>query len=205
MPTPEDLVTILNKGYKPIDINMASSKTYHKHKSTLDNIIADTIKLSNVRKQLLVERLMSHFVHHGIKSSLRGIQFNKEVARKIEPLTRRRPNIIFSLEPSHKLLFEKPDWMLYNTNTRSTLVGYNQIDLWSGGHQINRGAKYILDKALHAKLSRHKIKLIAVVARGPTTLKEGTKKYDIINTGIEKRRLFTPATLPAFIRDFISR
>lgn len=202
---PIDLINLLNKGHKSIEINLDSSKMYNKQKTTLDNIISDTLRISNTKQSVLVEKLMTHFVSHGIKSSLRGIQFNKEVAKIIKPLVMRKRHIVFTLEPTHKLLFEKPDWMLYNINTRSTIVGYNQIDLWSGGHQINRGAKYILDKALHAKLSRHKVKLVAVVAGGPSSLKEDTKKYNIINTGIEKNRLFTPSTIQALIRKFISR
>lgn len=202
---PIELIDILNKGKISIEIDISSSKIYKNQKTTVDSIISDTIKISARKKGALVERLMSHFVSHGIKSSLRGIKFNNEVAKKIQPLVRRKPHIIFSLETSHRLLFEKPDWMLYNCRTRSTLVGYNQIDLWGGGHQINRGSKYILDQALHARLSRHKVKLVAVVAGGPSTLTKGTKKYDIVNTGIEKKRLFTPSALPKLIRDFISR
>lgn len=205
MYTTIDLINILSNGQKTIEVDLNSSKKYKDRMATIESIISETVNISTNRRQMLVSKLMKHFVPHGIKSSLHGIQFNKEVSKRITPIVKRKPHIIFSLEPTHKLLFEKPDWMLYNTRTRSTLVGYNQIDLWTGGHQINRGAKYILDKALHAKLSRHKVKLVAIVAGPPATLTPGTKKYDIINTGIEKRRLFTPSTLPSLIREFVSK
>jgi len=35
----------------------------------------------------------------------------------------------------------------------------NQLDLWSGGHQINRGSKYLID----SKLNTENTKLLCVV------------------------------------------
>jgi hypothetical protein len=38
---------------------------------------------------------------------------------------------------------EIPDWYILDKTTHRVLIGMNQLDLWSGGHQINRGFKYI--------------------------------------------------------------
>lgn len=33
---------------------------------------------------------------------------------------------------------------------KKIIIDMNQLDLWSGGHQINRGAKYLLDNKFNS-------------------------------------------------------
>jgi hypothetical protein len=200
---PKSLIDHLKDKSCEIKINIQDTKNYKEKESQLNSLIDDINGISKKKKKEISEVLMPYFYSVGSKSSLRGIRFNKIVSSRIKNLIRRKSHITFETEKKHKLLFEKVDWVLYNKRTKKTLIGFNQIDLWGGGHQINRGSKYVLDTHLHQTLGRHKIKLVNVVLDAPKTLTVGTKKYNIVNTGVQKKRLFTLKTLSTIIREFI--
>jgi len=84
----------------------------------------------------------------GTKGVIRGKKFNEIVKQKI---------ISFNLdEKEYDVVFEKkhhifeteeiPDWYVYNKNTNKILIGMNQLDIWGGGQQLNRGYKYIFNE-----------------------------------------------------------
>jgi hypothetical protein len=38
---------------------------------------------------------------------------------------------------------EIPDWYILEKSTGKVIIGMNQLDLWSGGQQINRGFRAV--------------------------------------------------------------
>jgi hypothetical protein len=88
-----------------------------------------------------------------------------------------------------------------------TFVGYNQLDMWSGGHQLNRGSKYILDPCIHRRMQRARITLLCVVYSKPTAAKpaNATKAARIVASGIANHRLCNVGTLARTLKFHIKR
>lgn len=80
--------------------------------------------------------------------NMRGRKFNEIVKKKvlsIESFKEEPYEINFEKKHTTFSTTEKPDFTIYNTQSKRVIIGMNQIDLWSGGQQLNRGAKYILE------------------------------------------------------------
>lgn len=117
----------------------------------------------------------------GVKAHTRGMLFNAIVGRELRDALRKvdAERYELSFETRTPIVTEIPDWMIRDAVTGRLLVGFNQIDLWSGGHQLNRGGKYVLDDRLHRRLSDdHDARLVAVVAQElPTRTRRGSKVH----------------------------
>lgn len=149
-----------------------------------------------------------------VKAHTRGMLFNSIVARELTDVCNKRLyldperfNLCFEV-PSH-IVSEIPDWMIHDKLENRTLIGFNQIDLWCGGHQLNRGSKYVLDNSIHDRLANdHKSRLIAVVAQDlPEKTRKGSKvskmkEHIMKNTGSEKARLCLARDLEAIVKSW---
>ena len=122
-------------------------------------LIADYHKTNSVKKQLeyiksiLIKHGLSHTVCNkiarellvippGTKSHIRGYRFNQIIKKEIQKCLRKLKldkDVVFEVEKKHCKFHEIPDWVI--TKGKKTLVGYNQISLFGGGHQLNRGSK----------------------------------------------------------------
>jgi hypothetical protein len=60
----------------------------------------------------------------------------------------------------------------------------NQLDLWSGGHQLNRATKY-----LNSEYNTDASKVLCVICNHIILLKDTNKKYNLFKFGFEKNRL----------------
>lgn len=183
---------------------------------TDDMLIADYYKTKSVKKQLdnikkvLEEYKISHVncckiakkllvIPPGTKSHIRGCKFNDIISIEIKKSIKRlKLNLDFKLEKKHDSFHEIPDWII--SNDKKTLVGYNQISLFGGGHQLNRGSKYILDDTLHKKLNKKRIKMVCIVKDIPKS-KKG-KSYDILLKGIEKKRIYCIGGIQKLIKEY---
>jgi hypothetical protein len=63
-----------------------------------------------------------------------------------------RFEICFEKQCVLSITTEIPDWYILEKSTGKVIIGMNQLDLWSGGHQINRGAKYLIDNNVNLNL-----------------------------------------------------
>jgi hypothetical protein len=70
-----------------------------------------------------------------------------------------RFEVIFEKQCASCQTTERPDWYVLEKNTSKVIIGMNQLDLWGGGQQHNRGSKYLLDN----KINTDKSKLLCVV------------------------------------------
>lgn len=125
----------------------------------------------------------SEIIPAGIKGNIRGKKFNDLVSDFIENL-----NLPFQIEtekmcPNHETS-EIPDWYIYDEKTGKAMIGMNQIDLWSGGQQSNRGSKYVT-----GYVDKVNEKLVCVVCNNTKVCKKNSKKYKLFNVGINKKTL----------------
>jgi hypothetical protein len=102
-----------------------------------------------------VTEILVDLIPPGTKGVIRGKAFNKIDESHIKKL---------DLDPEkYEIAFEKvrdschtteiPDLYILEKETRRVIIGMNQIDLWSGGQQINRGSKYLVNNKHNTEIS----------------------------------------------------
>lgn len=150
-------------------------------KILIDNNI-DSSKINAIINEYLYE-----LVPPGTKGVCRGIEFNKIVKNTIEKLNLDKD--IFEVEFEKKCPYvettEIPDWYITEISTKKTLIGMNQIDLWSGGQQINRGYKYLIDN----RINSDNTKLLCVVCSEIIFKNDKNKAYKLFEVGFSNNTL----------------
>lgn len=149
------------------------------------------------------EKLLQRFIPPGLKAVQKGLAFNRIVSGKVCEIIQNKPYMKLEVEKAYDGLDEIPDWILSNTVTGRKLIAYNQIDMWSGGHQFNRASKYILDNAIHERLHERNATLVCVVCSFVEVKNTTNKLYSILSNGITKRRLCFINGLPEIIEQFV--
>lgn len=152
--------------------------------------------LSHTQCACLAKKLL--VVPPGTKSHIRGCMFNDIVKREIRKVLGSKSAVCAEFEKHHACFSEIPDWIL--TKGNKILVGFNQISLFGGGHQLNRASKYVMDDVLHRKLSKRRIKMVCVVKDLP--INATGKSRNILLKGIEKKRIYCVGGLKKLIRDY---
>lgn len=179
------------------DINVFSKSI--KLQKTLDNTINRINNIVNIdterSKRMLKRELIPLLTPPGLKASVRGDFFNKYIKKlmikSMDP--KHNPSVNLKFEQKTKHMPEIADWILQFNN--KTYIGYNQLDLWNGGAQLNRASKYILDDTLHKRLNKQNVYIICVVARNYIYKSNNTKADNMIKKGIMSERLMWPNTL----------
>ena len=122
----------------------------------------------------------------GTKGVIRGNKFNNIVKQFITKLAldTERFDICFEKECNTYLTSEKPDWYILEKSTNKILIGMNQLDLWGGGQQLNRGYKYI-ENNKHNNINS---KLLCVVCN-EIQFKSKNKAYKLFKIGFENNTL----------------
>jgi hypothetical protein len=177
------------------------SKSTHERRNKLRDIIKSSIRISDQRLNMLLDKMAPLIIHPGAKASIDGNAFNKEISRFLNLFIKKKPHLTLDIEKKHTLFDERPDWILKNAKTSQTIIGFNQLDLWSGGHQYNRASKYVLDETLHRRMSNKNIKIVCIVKRKPKgVIRANTKLHRIFSTGHSKSRLFYKESLREFLQ-----
>ena len=141
---------VIDKQYDPVIINKLNDMNmYHIYRRSkkLQDVIDKTIESiekivpinTDRSRRILRRELMPVLTSPGLKATARGELFNKY----IQKLILKHKYVHAEFEKKTKYMPEIADWIIRVGD--KTYIGYNQLDLWSGGAQINRGAKYILD------------------------------------------------------------
>lgn len=164
----------------------------------LDKILAEE-GVPARKRETLSRRLLCMLVPAGTKGAVRGRIFNKMVEREISKALGRRRGVGFSVEEAHPLFQEIPDWVL--RKGKSTLVGFNQVSLFGGGHQLNRGGKYVTDETLHRRLARRGVRMVCIVKDVPG--RGRGKAWEITRRGVAKRRLYTLGGIKKLVEEFL--
>jgi hypothetical protein len=175
-----------------------STQSVRKRLSQIKNVLLE-FGLTHLDASLAAKKLLN--IPPGTKAKVRGDQFNRIVANEVRAQMKKLKidgQIDMQVEKRHDMFHEIPDWIL--TRDKKVLVGYNQISLFGGGHQLNRASKYVLDDSLHAKLSKRRVKMVCVVKDIPKGMRG--KSHDILIKGIARKRIYCVGGIKKLLREF---
>jgi len=138
-------------------------------------------------KQKIIDEYIPQLIPAGTKGVIRGNKFNKIVKEHIIMLNldKDRFEICFEKKCSIHNTTEIPDWYILDKSNNKVIIGMNQLDLWSGGHQTNRGSKYI-DNMEH---NSNNSKLLCVVCYEIQFKSDKNKAYKLFEKGFENNTL----------------
>ena len=192
------------------DVNLLSE--YMKSNSVQNEIV----KLGNVldkyvdeeKKQKIINDYILELIPAGTKGVIRGNKFNKIVQRCICNLALDTERFEYCFEKKHELHMtsEIPDWYIFEKNTNKIIIGMNQLDLISGGHQLNRGYKYLVDNKHNTEQS----KLLCVISnytqfncnKNNSKNNSKNKAYTLFETGFKNNTLCYLKNLQNIITKF---
>jgi hypothetical protein len=112
-------------------------------------------------KQKIIDEYLLQLIPAGTKGVIRGNKFNNIIKKFITNLAfdTSRFEICFEKKCESHFTTEIPDWYILEKSTNKIIIGMNQLDLWGGGQQLNRGSKYIENNKHNSENS----KLLCVV------------------------------------------
>lgn len=154
----------------------------------LNNILASH-KIDETTRNSIIAEYIAELIPPGTKGAIRGVKFNTIVKQFISSLNL-DPNVFeiaFEKKPTNVTISEIPDWYILNKSNNRLLIGMNQLDLWSGGQQINRGYKYIVDG--FGQTAPNQYKLICVVCNDITIKSDKNKVYRLFDVGFRNNAL----------------
>jgi hypothetical protein len=76
----------------------------------------------------------------------------------------------------------------------------NQLDLWGGGHQLNRGHKYLIDN----KNNTNNIKLLCVICNKITFTNDKNKAYKLFKIGYLNNTLCYIKNIKTIINEYFN-
>jgi len=138
-------------------------------------------------KEKIIFEYLVQLIPPGTKGVIRGNKFNNIVKQFITKLAldTERFDICFEKKCSTHLTSEKPDWYILEKSTNKIIIGMNQLDLWGGGQQLNRGYKYI-ENNKHNNINS---KLLCVVCNEIQFKSKNNKTYKLFKIGFENNTL----------------
>jgi hypothetical protein len=151
-------------------------------KEVLEKNEIDNEKINNIIKDYLLK-----LIPPGTKGVIRGNKFNNIIKDYVINLKLDTDIYDIQFETKHKefLTDEIPDWYIYNKKTKKIIIGMNQLSLWGGGQQTNRGSKYIQNCSYNSNT----VKLLCVVANDIKITSVLNKEYKLFETGFNNNTL----------------
>ena len=164
--------------------------------------ILDSENVSEERKQEIIRKYLPNLIPAGTKGVIRGNKFNSIVKNKI---------IGFIMEPERfEVCFEEicekyptseiPDWYIRERSTDKIIIGMNQLDLWNGGHQTNRGSKYLIQNSHNTENS----KLLCVICNKIQFKTQKNKAYQLFEAGFRNNTLCYLKNMKNIIDEFFN-
>jgi hypothetical protein len=153
-------------------------------------------------KTIIMNDRILQLIPAGTKGVMRGNQFNKIVKDKILSfgLDHERFDIQFEKQCPLNKTSEIPDWYIVEKETGRAIIGMNQLDLWSGGQQTNRGSKYIIKSEHNTQTS----KLVCVVCNYTQIKSTKSKEYKLFEIGFQNNTICYLNNLQNIIADYYS-
>ena len=158
--------------------------------------------VDNAIIQPLLNASILDFIPPGTKGVVRGNKFNEIVKNTIKKLKldEERFQICFEKICESCITTEIPDWYILEKTTSKVIIGMNQLDLWGGGQQINRGSKYLINNKHNTKKS----KLLCVVCNKIKLKSNKNKAYKLFKIGYENDTLCYLKNLESIINKFFN-
>lgn len=152
-------------------------------------------KITEIKNKYILE-----LIPPGTKGVIRGNKFNQIVKEYITnlKLDKKIYEICFEKKCEDIETSEKPDWYIKNKKNNKIIIGMNQMDLWGGGHQINRGSKYLID----CKFNNDKTKLLCVVCN-EIQFDKKNKVFNFFEIGFKNDTLCYLNNLETIIKKFL--
>ena len=151
----------------------------------LKNVLNNHIDEETTQK--IVQEYLLQLIPAGTKGVIRGNKFNNIVKNFITKLLldTERFEICFEKKCDGHFTTEIPDWYILEKSTNKIIIGMNQLDLWGGGQQLNRGSKYIENN----KHNNEHSKLLCVICNEIEFKSKKSKAYKLFETGFENNTL----------------
>jgi hypothetical protein len=162
----------------------------------LTNVLTKHVNVSII--PLVINDYMLELIPAGTKAVIRGNKFNKIVQLHIENMGM-NPDIYeirFEQKCATFLTSEIPDWYILDKTRNRILIGMNQLDLISGGQQLNRGYKYLVDN----KHNTHNSKLLCVICNPVSFTSDKNKAFRLFEIGYANNTLCYLKNLSNIIR-----
>lgn len=153
--------------------------------SKLNNLLSKYV--DEEYKHKILEEYVLELIPAGTKGVIRGTKFNKIIEKKINSfnLDEEKFDVSFEKNCEKHITNEIPDWYILEKSTGKTIIGMNQLDLWGGGQQINRGSKYIINNQNNNENS----KLLCVVSNKIQLKSNKNKIFKLFKVGFENNTL----------------
>ena len=153
-------------------------------------------------KQKIIQEYLPKLIPAGTKGVIRGNKFNRIVKRFITELEldADRFEIRFEKKCDDHFTSEIPDWYILEKSTNKIIIGMNQLDLTSGGHQLNRGYKYLIDN----KHNNENSKLLCVICNEIQFKSNKNKSYNLFEIGFTNNTLCYLKNLENIITSYFS-
>jgi hypothetical protein len=164
----------------------------------LENILDKYIH-NDVKEKIINEYLLE-LIPSGTKGVIRGNKFNNIIKNKIFNLNLNNDifEICFEKKCELYLTSEIPDWYILEKISKKIIIGMNQLDLWNGGQQLNRGFKYIENNG------NNENKLLCVVCNKIKFTSDKNKAYKLFKIGFENNTLCYLNNLENIIKSYFS-
>ena len=180
---------------------------YKKCKSVKNKIkklelILEKQNINFTTKELILNDYIFELIPAGTKGVIRGNKFNSIVKDTITnlKLDTERFEICFEKQCVSCPTSEIPDWYIFEKLTGKSIIGMNQLDLWNGGQQINRGYKYLLDN----KHNTDKSKLLCVICNKIKFVNNKNKAYKLFEVGFSNNTLTYLKNLGYIINNYFN-
>jgi hypothetical protein len=166
---------------------------------TLNEVLSNNSIIEEQRKKIIDDYTLE-LISPGLKGVIRGNKFNEIVKNYIVSLKldSNKYEIEFEKKPPTYETSEIPDWYILEKNSKKLMIGMNQLDLWGGGQQLNRGSKYILNFPDNS----NKLRLVCVVANQIKLSSDKNKAFKIFQTGFQNQTLCYLKNLKTIIHTF---
>jgi hypothetical protein len=191
----EQINTRINKEFCHKTLEELTDAKLMREYENCNSVKNEIKKLSNIlekyiddeTKQKIIQEYLLQLIPAGTKGVIRGNKFNNIVKQFITNLSLDtvRFEICFEKKCEFHFTTEIPDWYILEKSNNKIIIGMNQLDLWSGGHQINRGSKYIENN----KHNNENSKLLCVVCNKIQFKSKKNKAYKLFETGFKDNTL----------------
>ena len=172
-----------------------------KNVEELTSVLEKNEIMEEQRKKIIDEYLLA-LIPPGLKGVIRGNKFNDLVKQHILSfnLDKEQYDIQFENKSAEYETSEIPDWFILEKRTKKVMIGMNQLDLWGGGAQINRGSKYIMSFPDNSD----NIRLLCLIANPITITSDKNKTFQFFKKGFEQNTLCYLKNLKNIIEIFFN-
>jgi hypothetical protein len=187
------------------DINLLNEykecKSVKNEIKKLDSIL-QKYNIESEKKQSILNDYLLELIPAGTKGVIKGNKFNSIVKNAITnlKLDSERFEICFEKQCELNITNEIPDWYILEKSTGKVIIGMNQLDFWKGGHQVNRGSKYLFDTTSNTE----KNKLLCVICNRIKFDNNKTKIYKFFEIGYKNNTLCHIKNIETIIKKYFN-